>query len=65
MLSWLAPNLVPFTFMLIGASVIGLLALRRHPVAPEVRAVLVNVLFFSVLMALLVPFWLNLASLGD
>ncbi len=65
MLNWLALNLIPFTYVLIGASVVGLLALRRRPVAPEVRAVLVNVLFFSVLMALLVPFWFNPALLGD
>lgn len=65
MLNWLALNLVPFTYVLIGASVVGLFAVRSRPVAPEVRAVLVNVLFFSVLMALLVPFWFNRAQLGN
>lgn len=65
MLNWLAASLMPFTYVLIGASVVGLFALRRRAVAPEVRAVLVNVLFFSVLLALLMPFWLSPALLGD
>lgn len=65
MLTWLSLNLVPLSYVLMGGSIVGLLALRRRSTVPVVKAVLINALFISVLMALLVPVWLNPVLFGD